>query len=139
MKTNEALEQARPYYRYSDAFKLHVVGEIEKGILSIGGAQRHYGIKGNATIQKWIRRLGKNHLLGKVVRVERPDEKDRVRELEKKVRQLESALAQSHVKQLAYEALVHVAEEHYGADFKKNFGSTLSDMDLASDKKEKSK
>ena len=116
----------RSFLRYSEPFKLHVVSEIESGGLSIEGARRRYGIKGGETIQNWIRHYGKNHLLGKIVRVERPEEKDRIKKLEAKVRELESALANSQVKLFAYESLIEVAEEHYGADFKKNFGAKQS-------------
>jgi transposase-like protein len=112
--------------RYSEPFKLHVVSEIESGSLTIEGARRQYGITGGGTIQNWLRRYGKNHLLGKVVRVERPEEKDRIKELEARIRELESTLAQSQVKLIAYESLIEVAEEHYRVDFKKNFGGGRS-------------
>jgi transposase len=129
----------RGYIRYSESFKLHVISEIESGNLTIEGARRRYGIKGGETVQKWLRRYGKNHLLGKVVRVERPEEKDRVKELEAKVRELESALAQSQVKLFAYESLIEVAEKHYKADFKKNFGAGQSAKALQSGKAKGSK
>lgn len=116
--------------RYSEPFKLHVISEIESGSLTVEEARRHYGIKGGETVQKWMKHYGRNHLLGKVVRVERPEERDQVKELEKKVRELESALAQSHIKLLAYESLVAVAEEHCKIDLKKNFGHKLSAEEL---------
>ena len=112
--------------RYSTAFKQKVVTEIESGELSIVGAQRLYGINGAETIQTWIKRLGKNHLLNKLVRVEMKDEKDRIKELEKKIRDLESALANSHIKNIALESLIEVAGEHYRIDLKKNFGGKVS-------------
>jgi hypothetical protein len=56
-----------------------------------------------------------------------------------KVRELESALAQSQVKLFAYESLVDVAEEHYGADFKKNFGAKRSAGVSSNGKKQGSK
>lgn len=129
----------RIFVRYSESFKLHVVSEVESGQLTIESARRRYGIAGGSTIQKWLRRYGKNHLLGKVVRVERPEEKDRVKELEVKVRELESALAQSQVKLFAYESLLEVAEKHYKTDFKKNFGVRQSASALSSAKKQGSK
>jgi len=54
------------------------------------------------------------------------DEKDRVKELEEKIKTLESALANEHVKNIVLESLIEVAEEHYKADFKKNFGGKVS-------------
>ena len=116
-----------------------MISEIESGALTIEGARRRYDITGSSTVQKWLRRYGKNHLLGKVVHVKRPEEKDRVKELEAQVRELESALAQSQVKLLAYESLLDVAEKHYKADFKKNFGVRQSVNALQNGKTEESK
>jgi len=113
---------SRTIIRYSIAFQQKVVGEIESGELSIGDARRLYDIRGCETIQKWIRKFGKNHLLGKVVRIEMKDEKDRVRELEKKIRQLETALADEHIKNAVLESLVDIAREKYGIDLKKKNG-----------------
>jgi transposase len=112
----------RIMYTYSIAFKQKVVNEIEPGkIGSAYEAQRLYDIRGNRTIYDWVRKLGKNELIGKVVRVETKDEKDKIRQLEQEKRQLEKALAQAHIKVVALESLIEVAEEHYGVDFKKNF------------------
>ncbi|MCP4584375.1 transposase [Pseudoalteromonas sp.] len=122
-----SLKRKRPVtYRYSEAFKLHVIKEIESGRLSMSSAQRKYDISGGATIPGWLKRYGKNHLLAKVVRVERAEERNRIKRLEEEKRELEQALAQSHIKQLALESLVEVAEEYYNADFKKNFGHMQS-------------
>jgi transposase-like protein len=76
---------SRTIKRYSIAFQKKVVSEIESGELSIEDACRLYDITGNDTIQKWIRKFGRNHLLNKVVRIEMKDEKDRVKQLEKKI------------------------------------------------------
>ena len=115
--------------RYSIAFQQKVVGEIESGELSIGDARRLYDITGNETIQKWISKFGKNHLLNKVVRIEMKDEKDRIKELEKKIRQLESALSNEHIKNIVLESLVDIAREKYGIDLKKKNGQKQSNRD----------
>lgn len=115
--------------RYSNAFQQKVVSEIESGELCIGDARRLYDITGNETIQKWIRKFGKNHLLNKVVRIEMKDEKDRIKELEKKIRQLESALSNEHIKNIVLESLVDIAREKYGIDLKKKNGQKQSNRD----------
>jgi transposase-like protein len=115
--------------RYSLAFQQKVVHEIESGELSIGDARRLYDIRGNETIQKWIRKFGKNHLLSKVVRIEMKDEKDRVKELEKRIRQLESALADEHIRNAVLESLVEIARDKYGIDLKKKSGQEASKGD----------
>jgi transposase len=86
----------RTVLRYSACFKRQVIAELESGrFASIQQAREHYGIKGHATIQQWLRRYGKNHLQTKVVRVEKPGEADQIRELKAKVAQLERALGQT--------------------------------------------
>jgi len=113
-------------YRYSLAFKQKIVSEIESGKFSIGEARRIYDIKGCETIQGWLKRLGKHHLLARVVRIEMKGEKDRLKQLEREKKQLESALAQEHLKNICLEALIESAEEHYGVNLKKNFGDKAS-------------
>ena len=110
-------------YRYSLAFRKKVVDEIEGGKITLVDAQKLYNIRGGQTIQKWIKSLGKNHLLNKVVRIEMRDEKDRVKELEKEKRALESALAKAQVKVVFLESLIDVANTHYRTDLKKTFGT----------------
>jgi transposase-like protein len=113
-------------YRYSLAFQRKVVSEIEGGRFSVGEARRAYDIRGCGTIPGWLKKLGKHHLMDKVVRIEMKDEKDKLKELEREKKQLESALAQAHLKNLCLEALIESAEEHYGVDLKKNFGDKAS-------------
>lgn len=113
-------------YRYSAAFKQKVVSEIESGKLSIERARRVYDIRGKTTIQKWLKKVGKYDFLYQVVRIEMKDEKDKLKELEKQKKQLESALAQEHLKNICLEALIESVEEHYGIDVKKNFGDKAS-------------
>ncbi len=119
--------------RYSMAFKHHVVSEVESGRLSLTKARQRYGIGGAVTISQWIRKFGKNHLLPKVVRVETPKERDRVRTQTKRIRELESALADAHIKIMAYESLIEVAEQEYKLDLKKNCGTKRSSGSTESD------
>lgn len=102
--------------RYSSAFKLKVVNEIESGKLSIFQAQKIYDIGGNATISKWIKNLGRNHLLSKVVRIEMKDEKDKVKELQDRVRRLEKLLADKELDNLMNEAFLELLAEDHGVD-----------------------
>ncbi len=112
--------------RYSLAFKQKVVSEIESGRLTASEAKRVYDIRGAETIPLWIKKLGKFHLLNRVVRVEMKDEKDQIKELKRQKRELESALAQEHLKNISLEVLIECVEEHYGVDVKKNFGAKAS-------------
>lgn len=103
--------------RYSLAFQAKVVGEIESGVFdSMGAARRHYQIGGGATIPGWIRKLGKNHLLGKVVRVETIDERRELAELRKQVEQLQKALGMTQAKSLLNESYLKLACQQLGVE-----------------------
>ena len=56
----------RPTFKYSEAFKLQVVNEIESGrVSSIHAASVRYGIGGGETVKSWVRGYGRNHLIRK--------------------------------------------------------------------------
>jgi transposase len=105
--------------QYSHAFRQKVVQEIESGKLTRNQAKELYGIKGGSTINCWIRKMGKNHLINKVVRIELKDEPSKLKELKQHTRELEKALADAHLKLLAYETFIEVAEEELGRSLKK--------------------
>ena len=116
--------------RYSIAFPQRIVSEIESGKLTIAGTRCLYDIKGSETIQRWMVKLGKNHLLNNVVRIEMKGERDRIQELEKQVRHLESALAHEHIRNLVLESFVDIAGDKYGIDFKKKSGGEPLSRDI---------
>ena len=118
-------KQQRELVRYSISFKQKVVREVESG-LGIEAARRRYGIKGYGTIQRWLKKFGKNHLLNKIVRVEVKGEKDRIKELEAEVKKLKIALADATLAKDALETLVEIVNEHYHTDVKKNLGQLPS-------------
>jgi transposase len=103
--------------RYSTAFQVKVVAEIESGRFdSVEAARRHYQIGGAATVPGWIRRLGKNHLLGKVVRVETFNERQELAELRKQVAQLQNALGQTQAENLLNESYLKLACQKLGVE-----------------------
>jgi len=104
------------FLRYSQAFKQQVISEIESGVLTIGEARAKYGIKGGATLQNWMKRMGKLGLLSKIIRVEKPDEKDRVKELERQIKELKESLADTQVRYLIAESRFEVVCEQQGLD-----------------------
>jgi transposase-like protein len=117
--------EERTTRRYSVSFRLMVVTELEKGV-TIGYLQRKYGINGGETIQNWVRSFGKNHLLNKVVRIETMGEKDRIKELERQLKEAKLALADATMEKRFYEILVEEANKEFKTDLKKNFGKSSS-------------
>lgn len=107
--------------RYSISFKQLVVKEIEEGA-SFTATSKKYGIMGGWTIQKWVKKFGKNHLLNKIVRIEMIGETDRIKQLEKELTEAKVALADSLLAQRCYELLINEVNREYQTDVKKNFG-----------------
>lgn len=128
--------QEKTFYYYSTAFKQKIISEIESGKLSIEQARRIYNIGGSSTITKWIKKHGKNHLLGKVVRIEMPDEVNELKKLKKEKAELESALAKAHLKILSLESIIESAEEDLGIELKKSTIKKQSSNQLKEEKPE---
>jgi transposase-like protein len=107
----------RTVLRYSTCFKRQVVDDLENGrFSSISAAQRHYGITGGETIRGWLRKYGRNHLCAKVVRVEKPNEADQIRQLKKQIKQLKEALGQTQAEKVIGEAFLEIACEQLGVE-----------------------
>ena len=119
-----------PVMRYSEAFKLKVVRDLEEGRYdSPARAGLAHGVKGKGTVAYWVRRYGKNHLLRKVVIVMKPEEQTEVKELRKRVRDLERALVDAHMDARIADAQLQFACEAAGIDdieaFKKKHAGGL--------------
>jgi len=103
--------------RYSEAFKLQVVSELESDKLSSHSeAQRRYGITGNGTIVKWLKKYGREQQLPRILRVETPNERDEFKKLKKENDRLKKALADEHLKAVLYESWLEVACEEFGVE-----------------------
>lgn len=116
--------------RYSISFKRQVVADLESGRFeSIESARQHYGIGGRETIQTWLRKYGKNHLLPKVVIVQKPNERDQIRQLKQQVAELQRALGQTQVENVLNNEFLKIACDELACDvetFKKKVGTTRS-------------
>jgi transposase-like protein len=87
-------------------------------------------VKGTKTVALWVRQLGKDHILRKVVRVMKADEQTEVKALRKRVRELERALADAHLDLKLEAAYVELACEAAGVEdvteFKKKHAGVRS-------------
>jgi transposase-like protein len=107
---------------------MEVVRELEQADLSFVHMQRKYGIRGNCTVPQWVRKYG-NGTRGKVIRVERPEEIDQMKQLKDRVRRLETLLADANVDLALERAYTQLACERAGikdvAGFKKKAAGEL--------------
>lgn len=99
--------------RYSEAFKLEVVRELERSGEPFSELRRKYGIRGRGTVAYWVRKYG-NGTRGKVIRVQKPEEIDQLRKAQERVRLLEVALADANVELVLERAYVRLACERAG-------------------------
>lgn len=105
--------------RYSEAFRRQVVKEYESGE-NIPTLQKKYGIGGFDTIRDWIEKYGREGLRFETVHIQTADEAKQVRELEKRVKELEQALGKVTLEKLKLEATLDVLYGDYTAEAKKN-------------------
>jgi transposase len=96
---------------YSAPLKLHVVSEIENGSLSLSEASRRYSIP-ITTIQQWLSVHGKKISRLRVIEVTMKDQDDKIRELQK-------ALSDAHLKLRIYEKMIEFAQDEEGLEIKK--------------------
>jgi transposase-like protein len=117
--------------RYSEAFKRQVVEELEQGKFRTAfEAQQSYGILGDGTVARWMKKYGRGNLLPKLVRIETMKERDRMKEARKRIRDLETALSDAHIDNCLEHAFLEIACERLGInveEFKKKHELTLSD------------
>lgn len=117
---------SRKIIRYSDCFKQSVVSEVEKNGLTIQQARDRFGIKGTNTIQLWLKKYGRSHLLNKVVRVETKDEINELKQLREENKRLKIAYAELAIDHKLSEKVLEKADELMGLDLKKKYEQALS-------------
>lgn len=124
MKRSEAV-------RYSEAFKQQVIRELEAGkFLGPSAAARAYGIRGSGTIKGWLRKYARGDLMPRRLTITTMAEADEKQALKQRVRALEKALADTHMKELLGAAYLELACKRLGLEveeFKKKAAMTRSE------------
>jgi len=107
--------------RYSKAFKMQCVREVETGKSCVFTVQRKYRIKGTSTVMRWVRQFGGGQY-GKIIRVEKAHEVNEASQLRSELRRVKEALADTHMELALEQAFLVVACEEMDQsveDFKK--------------------
>jgi transposase-like protein len=109
--------KAKETIRYSEAFKQQVISELETGkFVGPYAAERAYQIRGRGTVSRWLRQYGRGDLAAQRITIATMSEQDEAKELKKRVRDLEKALADTHMKELLGEAYLEIACKRLGLD-----------------------
>ncbi|MDD3465115.1 MAG: transposase [Candidatus Cloacimonetes bacterium] len=119
------MDDKKPVNRYSMAFKMRVVDDVENGLLNAEEARKLYGIGGRNTVHEWIAQYGKNLRMGRKVYIMTKEEETELLLLKRENEKLRKMLENSMLKELTYESLLEEIEEEYGIEAKKNLSSKL--------------
>lgn len=106
---------------YSQAFKVQVVREYERGNQTKDGLMNKYKIGGHSTVLQWCRKYGKLYYSRTTIpgRPLKDPQKQRIKELEHE-------LKEAREKILVYEKLLEVTKRETGIDVRKNIATKLS-------------
>lgn len=114
--------------RYTEGFKEKVVGEVLSGVYSLCRAQKVYGIGGNSTIQKWIKKMeGKTKGAKRVVVVQTSQEVEAVVQMERRARQLEKIIADQAFELKVWKELLKRTQVYVDEETKKKCVENLSE------------
>jgi transposase len=112
--------------RYSQAFKMAIVREVEQEGKLRSEVMAKYGIKGKTTVSRWLGELGSGKI-GRIIRVERPEEVNETKRLRDRVKRLETALADASMDLAMEKGYLRIACERAGIvdveEFKKKAGT----------------
>ena len=104
---------------YSLAFKLQVIDEIEKGLLSYKQSQKKYGIQGRSTVLVWLRKHGNLDWQSKLPMKKKAPPKTYISQLEAKIKRLE---AEKEILNTA----IDIADDVLKTDIRKKYLPLLS-------------
>jgi transposase-like protein len=122
------MKQNQTVFHYSEAFKQQIIHEFETGHLTLAALRRKYGIKGGSTIREWVKKYGRFGSLPKVIRVEKPNEKDQILALRAEIKRLKQAIADEVLDRKIAESTLEVICEDHGLNIeevKKKAGAEL--------------
>lgn len=118
---------------YSLSFKLQLVEEIEQGLLTKIQAKTKYGIQGDSTVSKWLKKYGNFDWEHKPIKCMSKTPEQKIFELEAKVKLLEKQKNRAEYlaertdkKVIIFDMLVDLAEKEYDIKIRKNYTPELS-------------
>ena len=102
------------HIRYSEAFKLQVVEDLESGkYASMWEAAQRNGIKGRATISGWLKKYKKDYLMARRVVVQKPNELTEVQQLKAEIDKLKNTVCHLSNKNVMLESTFETVCEMY--------------------------
>lgn len=123
MKNN--LRSIRKRRNYSEEFKREIVSDFESGKFSVCQLEKLHGVN-NALIYRWIYKYSTFNKKGYRIVEHKSSSSKKVKDLEQKIKELESALGRKQIMIDYLETMMEVAKEELDIDIKKNYGTPQS-------------
>jgi len=114
------LKTGIPHPQYSEAFKKQIVREYERGLSNKNQLQRKYGLGGKSRVLEWCRKYGKFAYHSPIGRPMKDPQKQRIKELEKKLKAAELKLK-------VYDKLIEITNRELDTDIIKKIEARLSE------------
>jgi transposase len=123
MKAN--VRSIRKQRKYSIEFKKRIVAEFEKGKFSVPQLEKLHGVR-NSLIYRWIYKFSTFNEQGFRIVEMKDSSNKKMKELEARVKELESAVGRKQIKIDYLEKMMEIAKEELDIDIKKNFATSQS-------------
>lgn len=123
MKAN--LKLIRKHRKYSEEFKRQLVKDFESGKLSVPQLSKLHGIS-DVSIYNWIYKFSNFNKKGIRIVEMAESSAEKLKQLERKIRDLEQIVGKKQIKIDYLERLIDVAESELKVDIKKNSNTPQS-------------
>ena len=126
---------------YTEVFKQKIVNEVVSGKLTQRQAQMIYGIRGNATIQYWIRQSQglKGYEKNPIQPANFAEVKKDIqyKKLEEENKELKELLRVAELRADLWQHAIEVAEKKFNIEILKKYGAQPSTASISKDQKKK--
>lgn len=117
-------DQSRIRY-FSISFKKKIVEQVEKNLCSVSEVSKEYGVSRTA-VYNWVYAYSSLYKRGFRQVIEPMSDTKRIKELRTRIKELERVIGQKQMELEFKEKMIELAEELYGIDIKKKYGSQQS-------------
>ncbi len=123
MKAN--IKAVRKKRAFAEEFKRRIVADFESGKFSVPQLEKLHGISNNS-IYNWIYKFSTFNERGYRILEMKKSTTSKVKDLEKRIKDLERVVGQKQIKIDFYEKMIELAKEEFEIDLKKNFDTPQS-------------
>lgn len=117
-------QQQRQLRYYSESFKKKKVEEIEKNYVTVSEINKEYHVS-RTSVYKWIYKYSLMRKKQERQVIELKSDTKKIKHLEARIKELEQIIGQKQILIDFKEKMIELAEEQYGIDIKKKYGSKV--------------